>query len=69
MKRRAISFSLKISANGHIWVGIQYGGLMELDSNLRPVRSYLQNLSIADILFEQAGRRLGNFIGTGRFPL
>lgn len=45
--------SLKVSANGHIWVGIQYGGLLELDSNLRPVHRYLQNLSIADILFDK----------------
>ncbi len=45
--------TLNFSADGHIWLGLHYTGLVELDSNLRPVHHYLDHLSIADILFDR----------------
>lgn len=43
---------LKTSANNHLWIGTQYNGLLELDSNLHLLRRYLPQLSVADVLFD-----------------
>jgi ligand-binding sensor domain-containing protein/two-component sensor histidine kinase len=44
--------SMKRAQNGHIWVGLAYGGLLELDENLNVVRRYFGNLTVSDLLFD-----------------
>lgn len=44
--------NLNFSPDGHVWLGLQYKGLVELDTNLRPRQHYLDRLSIANVLFD-----------------
>lgn len=44
---------LNVAADGHAWVGIHHGGVIELDTNLRPLHHYLDHLSIAHVLFDR----------------
>jgi hypothetical protein len=42
----------KQSPDGHFWVGLSYGGLVELDSELNIIEHYFGILTISDILFD-----------------
>ncbi len=44
--------SLKVSANKHVWIGTLHSGLLELDNEFKLLGSYLENYSIADVLFD-----------------
>lgn len=49
-KENTINF--EISADGRIWVGVNVGGLYELDHNLNIINHYLETFTVSDILFD-----------------
>ncbi len=38
--------------NGHLWVGLANGGLVELDEELNILETYFENTTVSDILFD-----------------
>ncbi len=40
------------SANNHFWIGLSYGGLIELDENLNFINHYLKDVTVSSILFD-----------------
>lgn len=44
--------SINFSPDGHIWLGLLHRGVIELDLNLKLLHHYLDQLTVADILFD-----------------
>ena len=42
----------KQSPNGHLWVGLSYGGLLELDEELNIIEHYFGIVTVSDVLFD-----------------
>ncbi|MES2556649.1 MAG: histidine kinase [Bacteroidota bacterium] len=42
----------KQSPNGHLWIGLSYGGLLELDQELNIVEHYFGAVTVSDVLFD-----------------
>ncbi|MDH4471696.1 MAG: histidine kinase [Fluviicola sp.] len=42
----------KQSPDGHFWVGLSYGGLVELDGELNFVEHYFGTVTVSDVLFD-----------------
>lgn len=42
----------KQSPDGHLWVGLSYGGLFELDQDLRVIEHYFGMMTVSDVLFD-----------------
>lgn len=40
------------SANNHFWIGLSFGGLIELDENLNFINHYLKDVTVSSILFD-----------------
>jgi hypothetical protein len=43
---------MKRSPNGHLWVGLSYGGLLELDRDLNVIEHYFGTMTVSDVLFD-----------------
>lgn len=42
----------KRTQNGHLWIGLANGGLVELDEELNILETYFENITVSDILFD-----------------
>ena len=42
----------KQSPNGHFWIGLSYGGLLELDKELNVIEHYFGMVTVSDVLFD-----------------
>jgi len=56
---------LEISDDSHIWVGLSYGGLYELDADLNVIGRYMEETTVSDILFDDQGGMWVSTTGTG----
>lgn len=59
--------SMELAPDKHIWQGLAYGGLYELDANLNILHHYLPGITVSDILFDNQGGMWVATIGRGIF--
>jgi len=61
------TLSVELTPDGHLWQGLAYDGLYELDANLNIQHHYLPGITISDILFDDQGGVWVSTIGRGIF--
>jgi hypothetical protein len=57
--------NFRIAPNGHVWVGLSNGGLLELDSELNLLEHYLNTVTVSNILFDDQSGMWVSTIGEG----
>lgn len=55
----------KIASNGHLWVALAGGGLLELDGDLNILEHYLDNMIVSDVLIDNQSGMWVSTIGEG----
>lgn len=61
------TLTMQIAPNGHIWVGMAYGGLLELSADLRILNHYFEDEAVSGILFDRQGGLWVSTIDRGVF--
>ena len=57
--------NMEVDKNGHVWLSLIEGGLIEYDSHLNEVDRYFDKIIVSDILFDNQGGMWVSTIGRG----